>query len=142
MTADVMDKRTAEAFAEPDLYLRALKLSDDVQRVDDLVRLLCTTAPTDQPFCHGCLWERFVKPLVEPFIGTVRAYPFERHITRGWHVVPFDPTTLLEPEPSPNQAEEWLRSSEAWDAVTDKWLAMLAKADPALGHGFPKVGDR
>jgi hypothetical protein len=34
------------------------------------------------------------------------------------------------------EAEKWLRTSEAFDVVTDRWLAQLDRVDPALGHGF------
>lgn len=39
------------------------------------------------------------------------------------------------------ETEPWLRTSEAFDVVTDRWLAMLDDADPGNGHGMGRGTD-
>jgi hypothetical protein len=44
--------------------------------------------------------------------------------------------------PAETETEKWLRSSEAWDAVTRPLLARLYEADPANGCGIRRGGIR
>lgn len=128
-----------------DVYARALDAEPQLAAIEALVNVLCATAPTDQPFCCGCIWETILKPLVTPLVGWDRGYPPEQAEDpdpgkRSWQ--PIDLTTTfaaLDNRPKPATATEaWLRSQDAYNAVTDRWLTQLDAADPGQGHGLPK----
>lgn len=83
---------------------------------DRLVSVLVALAPEDgRSMCAGCVWEHVLKPLTTDVIGWSRGGP------------PVAATGM----------ERWLRTSAAYDLVTDEWLAQLEQADPHRGHGLP-----
>lgn len=130
-----------------DNYRRALKAEPQLRAIDRLVDVLAALAPTrrsGRPLCSGCTWERIVKPLTSPWVGH----------ERGFH-----PDVAEDPDPdrppiqflkasdlkmpprveATTEIERWLRTSEAWDAVTRVWIDRLHHADPANGHGLPTL---
>lgn len=121
-------------------YGRALAASGHLRALDRTIRLLCALAPKTEPFCAGCIWEDILKPLATPLVGWSRNRPLAAHEpSEPWQAVRLV-DLVKEPRPrfaAGNPAEAWLRTEEAWDAVTDEWLRLLNAADPAQGHGYP-----
>jgi hypothetical protein len=146
----------------PPAYERALAAEPRLRAVENMVRAQVLFIRPGDTFCHGCYWERVLKPLVTPLVGWGRGEPHEdaadphpsgkrvMHVTGGgesgveerdnyvvvttsWH----DAFAQMDAEPEPTTAtERWLRSTEAWDVVTDYFLEIVQAADPANGHGF------
>ena len=113
-----------------------------LQAIDKVVRALAALAPTDQPMCADCVWTSVLKPLVRPWLGWSRGKPPEQAADESDHSPPVVglKTFLDEPDTRPEPASEterWLRGSQAWDAVTSRWMEVLERADPGLGHGVP-----
>lgn len=106
---------TLSATTTTDLYARALDAEPHLRAAECLVDLLCTLVRPDDRMCAGCVWEQILKPLVVPLVGWGRREGYE--------------------------SEPWLRTSEAFDVVTDRWLARLDEADPANGHGMGRGTD-
>lgn len=123
---------------------RAIDAEPDLAAVDAVVDTLCARVRPEDRLCAGCAWENIVKPLASPLIGWERGVPrpdaldadanladqLRARMTTGDKFIfgnrPPEPTT---------DTERWLRSSEAWDAVTKVWLARLDAADPGNDHG-------
>ena len=125
-------------------YDRALQAEPQLQVLERMVATLCATAPTGEPFCVGCIWECVLKPLVTPLVGWDRGYPPEQSRDPDPAAPSFVIVSVtealqgLDERPKAKTAtEEWMRGTGAWDAVTNRWLAQLDAADPALGHGIP-----
>lgn len=122
-------------------YDDALKLEPRLTAVERMVDTVCLyVRPTDE-FCHACYWESVLKPIVTDLVGWGRGYPPEQadpNPRSSW--APIDLADLPDPTPAENDAEKWLRSSEAFDLVTDELLRRLYDADPGNGHGFRRVG--
>jgi hypothetical protein len=124
---------------------RALAAEPQLQTIDNMVRALVALAPKGEPFCTGCIWEMILKPLVLPWVGDCRG-DLPDQAKDPDPEAPFKFFTLAElwaqadrrPKPE-TETERWMRTSEAYDAVTDRWLAQLDNVDPALGHGYPKL---
>jgi hypothetical protein len=94
-------------------YDRALEAEPGLRALDALVDALCALVRPSDALCHGCVWERIVKPLALPLVGWAR---------RNGSAT--------------DDSDRWLRSSEAYDTITNVWLARLQQADPANGHGI------
>lgn len=133
---------TKTVTTDAEAYRRAVDLEPRLLAVEAMVRALVALAPTDEPFCSGCLWSGVLKPLARPLVGWDRARPRldaqPKRPGSSWTPVDLAPVLALPGPPEPSTAEEaWLRTTEAFDAVTDPLLALLDDADPALGCGYP-----
>lgn len=120
---------------------RALAADRHIRALDRAISLLVATAPTDgSPYCSGCLWEVVVRPLATPLVGWGRGRPQEQAPDSDEPVIVLlsdvDPDDFR-PTPAETVTEEWLRTSETWNAVTGWWMGQLDEADPGKGHGFP-----
>lgn len=128
-----------------DPFDKALAAEPRLRAVDKMVRTLAANAPTGRskrPMCAGCIWSGILKPLLKPLVG------WERHVQRqapetrphGMRVLDMSALRAEAAQerrpPATSSTERWLRGSEAWDAVTSRWLAILDKADPANGCGL------
>lgn len=113
-------------------YHRALNACEQLVTLDKLVYTLCISLSPSGARCAGCIWEQIVKPLSSHFVGWGRGdNPIIRDGSEGirrLEDVPAKPR-----ETGLTETEMWLRSSEAYDAVTDVWLARLESADPGMG---------
>jgi hypothetical protein len=128
-----------------DPYDKALAAERQLQPIARMVEAFAALAPAPRSrksMCAGCIWDLILKPLVRPILGWDRGYPPEQAPAEprdSWQ--PMDLEALLaeddeaRPEPD-NEIERWLRSSEAWEVVTDRWLKTLDHADPGNGHGI------
>lgn len=120
-----------------------------LQALDEMVKVLAARAPKNSPQCFGCVWEQILKPLVVPCLGNSRNRPRDAHSPapggRSW-AEPLDLAALFQEEtqwPEPTTAmEAFLRTSQAYDLLTDKWLKLLKDADPGKGHGLPQQATR
>lgn len=95
-----------------DQFERALTAEPTLRAIDRLVDTLCALVRPTDILCYGCVWEQIVKPLTVPLVGWCR------------------------PGRATTDTEKWMRTSEAFDVVTDKWIDRLEKADPGNGHGL------
>lgn len=135
---------TARYMDIADLYDRALQAEPELTFIETMVETMCALAPSERsgkPFCAGCIWENILKPLATWWIGECRQYlPKTRpdEYTTGL-VSKASDTGMPRLRPGGSEIEEWLRSAEAWDTVTDRWLAWLEDADPGNGCGLPRV---
>lgn len=93
------------------LYRRALEEEPRLRAIVAMVASQTIYIRKRDEFCYACYWENVLKPLMLRLIGWER------------------PTLPENP---------WLRSSEAWDAVSHKLLADLWDADPGNGCGFAR----
>lgn len=98
----------------------------------------------DDTFCAECYWLVF-KPLVTPVLGWSRGYPLRHQpepSDKPSTLTPVNLSELMERDLTRDtpmsEFEAWLRTSEAFDLVTDHWLTKLRAIDPANGHGFKK----
>ena len=91
--------------------------------------------------CAGCVWETILKPLVLPLVGWERGYPD----AEAQDPVPGEPLfkvysaaeLLAEADedelrriPATTDTERWLRTMEAYDAVTDVLLGAPERGRP------------
>lgn len=134
----------------PALVQRAFTAERELLAIDKLVHVLVTLAPTERSgkaMCVGCLWDSIIKPLTSSLLGYGRGHIPEQAQDLPEGMLPRLETisfgdfkerraTHLRAD---TETEKWLRTSEAWDAVTDYWLKQLEAADPGNGHGFGKV---
>ncbi len=86
-------------------FERALTAERDLRAADRMVTALCAEIRAGR-LCDRCAWSGIVKPLVSPPIGHERGYPTAEA----------------------RDTERWLRTPEAWDAVTSVWLERLQAA--------------
>jgi hypothetical protein len=119
--------------------------------MDRLVTTLCEFVRPSDFLRHGCLWERMVKPLVRPLVGYERGF-FPKVAAdppasgeSGWRFL--NRAELLAHDsrprvPATTDTEQWMRTSEAWDAVTRVLLARMWDADPANGCGIGRAPAR
>jgi hypothetical protein len=125
-------------------FRRALAAEPQLRTINRVVNTLVALAPTSssgRPFCHGCAWVFIVKPLAAPWIGWERGYPADQATDPdpdgpAWSVVRASGITIPPKSEPTSDTEKWLRTSEAWDAVTDTWIGRLVAADPGNGHGL------
>jgi hypothetical protein len=75
-----------------------------------MVEAVTASATYGRSFCDGCFWERTLKGQVQPLVGWERGY---------WS------THTKHPDP---ETERWLRSQDAWEVVTERWLQQLSRA--------------
>lgn len=128
-------------------YVRAVDAEPQLEAIEALVDLLCAIAPTDRPFCCGCIWETILKPLVSPLVGWERGYPPGQAADpdpdkRSWQPIDLSAAiAALDSRPKPATATEaWLRTEDAYNAVTHRWLTQLDHAGTGRGHGHPATG--
>jgi hypothetical protein len=146
-----------------DPYDRAVQAEPQLRPIVRLVEALVDLRRPSDRLCAGCVWETIVKPLVSPLVGWGRGYPPEQakdrdswqprrlRVTRASEIRPrsrhvdltpylVDARQLLDEDddqlPATSETERWLRTSEAYDAVTGRLLAKLDQADPGNGHGI------
>lgn len=107
-------------------FERALQAEPKLRAVSQLVDVLrLLVRPTDE-MCHGCIWEAIVKPLVRPWVGWGRGYPPKSAqdpdpTGERWLRVTSAAELMREADPripAETETEKWLRTSEAWNAVT------------------------
>ncbi|WP_019072389.1 hypothetical protein [Streptomyces hokutonensis] len=131
-------------------YDRALTADHRLRALAQLVTALCQFVRPADTMCGGCAWDALVKPLATPLIGWERGYKPEaakdpdpdrawRIYTggewlAGWKEAEQDRT------PASTDTEQWLRTSEAWDAYCGELIRQLNAADPAHGHGIQRYG--
>lgn len=144
-----MTKKKNPYRPDEEAYKRALAAERRLVAVDQAVAALCEfVRPTDE-MCYGCTWESIVKPLVTPLVGWGRGYPPknakdpQKPLT-DWKDALKSGSDLMreadEEERTRTRAltttEQWMRTSEAWDAVTSTLLYRLWRADPGTGCGI------
>jgi len=95
-------------------YARALKAEHALHGLERLVAALGSLVRPEDRLCYGCAWDMIVKPLLSPLVGWGR----ER---LSW-TCPED--------------EEWMRSSDAYNAVMHILVRKLYVIDPANGCGI------
>lgn len=127
-------------------HARALTAEPRLAPIDTLVRALTRLAPTRRArrtMCASCVWVRIVKPLTVPLVGWERGYPPRPPLDLDaprTGLLYVNVAELLDNAPGRPPAdtpiEEWLRTTEAYDAVTGTWLQLLDAADPGNGHGI------
>jgi hypothetical protein len=91
-------------------YSRALAAEPHLRAIAELVEAVTVSAADDRSFCDGCFWECTLKGQVLPLVGWERGSSSRQ----AGH-----------PDP---ETERWLRSPEAWEAVTERWLEQLSRA--------------
>ncbi|WMM73009.1 hypothetical protein RCF27_01245 [Rhodococcus pyridinivorans] len=108
-----------------------------------MVTALCELTRPEDTMCVGCAWDNIIKPLATPLIGWGRGYPPKQAKDRDHNAPRYRYVNIAEVleeqegrPPAESDTERWLRTSEAWDAVTEYWLARLDTADPGNGHGI------
>ncbi|MEU5097597.1 hypothetical protein [Streptomyces sp. NPDC020996] len=131
-------------------YERAVAADPRLRALADLVTALCQFVRPADTMCGGCAWENLVKPLATPLIGWERGYRPEpaKDPTPdgGWRLYTSrDLTAALEAAerertPASTATEQWLRTSQAWDAYCGELIRRLNDADPAHGHGICRYG--
>lgn len=134
--------RIERPFVRPSVRKRAdaaLAAEPRLQAIERLVDALCALVRPADTMCFGCVWESIIKPLTVPLVGWERGYPPEQAHDPGTKPLYADIASILDrPDDRPDsetETEAWLRTAEAWDAVTDRWLSRLEKADPGNGCG-------
>lgn len=137
---------TTTAGVATDAYRRALAAEPQLQAVEATVDALSAFVRRSDTMCAGCVWEAIVKPLASPWVGWARGFlphpAKDPDPTPGasWRFVNLAEWIEQQPKRVRSDAstdtERWLRTSDAFDAVTDVWLARLDAADPAHGHGI------
>ncbi len=127
-----------------DPFAKALAAEPRLHAVDRMVRMVVAMAPTrrsGKPMCSDCFWTNVLKPIVQPLIGWERGDPGEEPPEKPHGVRMLSHAEVMErrrPRPrATTSTERWLRSAEAYDVVTDRWLKALHNADPANGCGLP-----
>lgn len=103
--------------AENITYEKALEKSEELKALEFIVKAFVELTPKDGVMCSGCIWDNAIKPLALSVVG--------------WERIPRDGDS--------SEYHGQMSSREAWDAVTEKWLAMLDAADPGRGHGVDAV---
>jgi hypothetical protein len=129
-----------------DNYRRALDAEPRLQPIERIVDVLCSIVRPNDQMCAGCVWELIVKPLTSNLVGWGRGYPTKQAKDPTPDAPPFEvlaasdilKRTKSRPTPE-SETEAWMRTTEAWDAVTNTWLTKLDKADPANGHGIGRT---
>lgn len=129
-----------------DAFARAVAADPRLRALDALVDALCTLVRSGDVMCSGCVWEEIVKPLASDAIGWERGYRPEHADdaprTLASRMMTFSQlqasVDARKPQPATSETEKWLRTSDAWDAVTDMWIRRLQVADPANGHGIAR----
>jgi hypothetical protein len=124
-----------------------LTAEPQLKAIDRMVRTQILFIRNQDEFCAGCYWTHILKPLVRPLVGWERGYPPKQAKEKSAGLpVGLTLTSAREylsnwPErpPAANGNEEFLRTSHAFDIVTDAWLKLLNDADPANGHGFKRA---
>jgi hypothetical protein len=131
-----------------DSYTRALSAEPSLHAIERLVEALCQLVRPDDTMCGDCVWEQIVKPLATPLVGWERGMYSHaedpdpktplRFYTGGELMKIHEEEERRRGEPR-SATEAWMRTSEAWNAVANRWLARLNDADPANGHGIARV---
>lgn len=127
---------------ESEHYRLALEAEPALVAIEAVVDLICDKGlPSQTP------WPSIVKTLTIPYIGTMRGIgaegatnpkrpdlnPEERmeHLLGSMTDMTEDAERLEKYRlPAMTATEEWMRTSEAWDAVTRVWVRKMQEADP------------
>lgn len=123
-------------------YDRALAAEPGLRAAVDVVDALTALVRPGDELCFGCVWETIVKPTVTPHVGWSRGHVPEQAADPdpGGLPMPVDLSELFawddRREEAMTETERWLRTPEAYDAVSDVLLARLYDADPANGCGI------
>ena len=111
-----------------ELYQRALDAEPVLRAMACAVDTICTLVRKGDALCAGCVCEAIIKPLVHPWVGWGRGYPAEqakdvpRFCASLAELVAEIDVDDRDRSPATTETERWLRTSEAFDAVTDEWL--------------------
>ncbi|CAM5714830.1 hypothetical protein SVIOM342S_07645 [Streptomyces violaceorubidus] len=127
-------------------YERAMKADRRLRALAEFVNALCGFVRPADTMCGGCTWDSLVKPLAVPLIGWERGrLPESAPDPKpggGWKFVSGSEWVAAveaaekDRTPATTETEEWLRTSEAWDAYCGGLIRRLNAADPANGHGI------
>jgi hypothetical protein len=126
---------------DPEHYRLALETEPALMAIETVVDLICEKGLPSQR-----VWSSVIKPLTLPFIGTMRGIgidsaknPTRPDLTQDQlvdHVLGSienlsEKFKRLEKYrlPATTATEEWMRTSEAWDAVTRVWFQKIDEAD-------------
>ncbi len=125
-------------------YERAVLADRRLRAIDGLVSSLCLLVRSDDTLCHSCVWESMVQPLLTPLVGHERGYLPDVAKDPGDDWKPMTAKELSELPDGPRaeattETERWMRTSDAWDAVTQTLLSRLWDADPGNGHGVARA---
>ncbi|WP_104181661.1 hypothetical protein [Arthrobacter sp. B0490] len=123
--------------SESEHYRRALEAEPALRVIEQVVNSICNDVlPSNEA------WANLVAPLTTPYLGVSRGYGVKNadNVSRADRTLGEeleDLTADLEDLssqskakesvdkyrlPAMNSTEEWLRSAEAWDAVTHVWI--------------------
>lgn len=124
-----------------DPFEKALTIVPELRAINNMVRVFVALAPKNQPMCTDCIWGTILKPMVYPLLGWGRGLAPESAEDMSFSLM-FTGEDFANIKDKHTEAttktERWLRSSDAYDLVTDRWLEMLTKVDPGLGCGYPR----
>lgn len=127
---------------ESEHYRLALEAEPALVAIEAVVDLIC-----DRGLPSQMAWSSIVKTLTIPYIGNMRGIGADgatnpkrpdlnqaermEHLLGSMtdlseHVASLEKYRL----PATSATEEWMRTSEAWDAVTKVWIRKMQEADP------------
>lgn len=131
---------------ESEHYRLALEAEPALVAIEAVVALICAKGLRAQK-----AWVSIVKPLTRPFLGTMRGigaeaasnptrpdlsaderleHMFDDVVDLGEHIKHLERYRL----PASTATEEWMRTREAWDAVTRVWIERMQAAAAAHGN--------
>lgn len=129
--------------SESEQYRRALEAEPALRLIEQVVNSICNDVlPSNEA------WVNLVAPLATPYLGVSRGYGVKNadNVSRADRTLGEeleDLTADLEDLssqskakesgdkyrlPAMNSTEEWLRSGDAWDAVTHVWIQRMQDA--------------
>jgi hypothetical protein len=128
-------------------YDRALAAERRLRAIERMIQVTTMYLRRGDTFCSGCYWTDVLKPLLRPLVGWERGRVQEQAKDpsgSSWLHKPITRADLAAiaadtRAPAETDTETWLRTQEAWHAVTDVLLARLDAADPAHGHGYRRA---
>lgn len=129
--------------SESEHYRLALEADPTLQVIEQVVSWIC-----EKGLPCSKSWSNLVKPLITPHLGVMRGYGVENASNPSRpdltseemqaHLLAYlgnqeNMATTAERMkkyrlPATNGTEEWLRTSEAWDAVTQVWIRKMQDA--------------
>jgi hypothetical protein len=128
---------------ESEHYRLALDTEPGLVAIETVVDLIC-----DQGLPSQMAWSSVVETLALPFIGNMRGIGIDNaknpkkpdldaderleHLLESMEDMSAKDERLEKYRlPAETATEEWMRTSEAWDAVTEVWIRKMQEADPA-----------
>ena len=96
-------------------------------------------------FCYACYWDGVLKRLLFPLVGHGRQFMPDQaadpdpNAAPSYEIVRLADFELPKVLAAETDTERWMRTSEAWNAVSDYLLAIVYVADPGNGHGFERA---